>query len=97
MLLKEICSWPGVRASAAKTCVVFIHTKTFLIIKVMKSELDLKFVLDEETDEFPIYKRVSYGKKLEHYIRISDVGDIDASVWRFLKESYKLCGPSAAG
>ena len=69
-LLAEVTSWQGVSASATKSCVVFITTKTFLVVKVMKHELDLKFTLPEETDEFPIYKRQAYGKKLEHYIRL---------------------------
>lgn len=91
-LLQGLQQWPGVRASASKTCIVFLHQKTFLIVKVMKTELDLKFVLAAESDEFPIYKKQAYGKKLEHYIRLSDRADLDKTVWRLLRESYELCG-----
>lgn len=89
-LLAEAGSWGNVSASATKTCVVFIAAKTFLVVKVMKDQLDLKFVLDEETDDFPIYKRAEYGKKLEHYIRLSTVDDLDGDVFRFIRKSYEL-------
>lgn len=89
-LLKEVGAWDGVSASATKTCVVFIAAKTFLVVKVMKRELDLKFVLPDERDDFPIYKRAAYGNKLEHYIRLGSVDDLDGDVFRFLRESYEL-------
>lgn len=89
-LLKEVGTWPGVSASATKSCVVFIAAKTFLVVKVMEKELDLKFVLAEERDDFPIYKRAAYGKKLEHYIRLGSPEDLDGDVLRFLRESYSL-------
>lgn len=91
-LLAQVGSWPGVSASATKTCIVFITVKTFLVVKVMKTELDLKFVLPDERDEFPIYKRAKYGNKLEHYIRIADAADVDGDVLRLIKESYVLVG-----
>lgn len=89
-LLKEVTKWPGVRASASKTCVVFITTKTFLVAKVMKRELDLKFVLPHETDAFPIYKQARYGNKLEHYIRLAEPADLDGDVMWLLRQSYEL-------
>ena len=89
-LMAEVGSWPGVSASATKTCVVFITAKTFLVVKVMKQELDLKFVLPQETDDFPIYKTVAYGKKLEHYIRLREEEDLDNDVIRLLKASYQM-------
>jgi hypothetical protein len=89
-LLAEVSSWPNVSASATKTCIVFIAAKTFLVVKVMKQELDLKFMLPDERDEFPIYKKAKYGNKLEHYIRLSSADDLDGDVFRLIRESYGL-------
>ena len=89
-LLAEVISWEGVSASATKTCIVFLASKTFLVVKVMKSELDLKFPVTGECDDFPIYKRASYGKKIEHYIRLADADDLDGDVFRLLRMSYEL-------
>lgn len=92
-LFSEVKKWEGVSASASKTCIVFIAAKTFLVVKVMKTVLDLKFVLPEECDDFPIYKRAAYGKKLEHYIRLSDADDLDGDVFRLIQKSYELMKP----
>lgn len=86
----EVKKWPGVRASAAKSCIVFVAHKTFLVVKVMKKELDLKFVLPHQTDAFPVYKTAAYGKKLEHYIRLADAADFDNDVIWLLQQSYNL-------
>lgn len=89
-LLAEVSSWAGVSASATKNCIVFITAKTFLVVKVMKTELDLKFMLPQETDEFPIYKTQAYGKRIDHYIRLRDEEDLDGDVFRFIHQSYEL-------
>ena len=89
-LEKAIKSWNGVSSSATKSCIVFIAAKTFLVVKVMKRELDLKFVLPEETADFPIYKTARYGNKLEHYIRLQTIDDLDGDVIRFIRRSYEL-------
>lgn len=89
-LQAQVGRWPGVSFSAAKTCVVFIAAKTFLVVKVMKQELDLKFVLPHETDAFPIYKQAKYGNKLEHYIRLREPADLDSDVLALLRQSYEL-------
>lgn len=89
-LRKEVERWPGVSASATKTCIVFIAAKTFLVAKVLKQELDLKFVLPQETDAFPVYKVAKYGNKTEHYIRLRDPEDLDADVLGLIRQSYEL-------
>ena len=89
-LEKEVLKWEGVSASATKSCIVFIAAKTFLVIKVMKNELDLKFVLPHQSEDFPIYKTAAYGKKIEHYIRLADEDDLDKDVLRFIRQSYDL-------
>lgn len=93
-LKTEVISWPGVSASATKTCIVFVAAKTFLVVKVMKRELDLKFVLPQETDAFPIYKQAKYGNKLEHYIRLREEDDLDSDVFWLLRQSYELMNGS---
>ena len=89
-LLTEVTSWDSVQASASKTCIVFIAAKTFLVVKVMKRELDIKFVLPEEMDAFPVYKIARYGNKMEHYIRLAEVEDLDMDVLSMIHQSYEM-------
>ena len=58
-ILTEIVDWENVAVSATKNCIVFVRNKTFLIVRPMRTQLDLKFYSDTELSEFPIAKSVT--------------------------------------
>jgi hypothetical protein len=89
-LAVEVGAWEGVSFSATKNCLVFIHAKTFLVIRVLKKEIDLWFTLPEETDDFPIYKKATYGKKTEYYIRLGEPDELDKDVFIMLRKAYDM-------
>jgi predicted transport protein len=89
-LLSNIIEWDNVNVSATKNCIVFVNSQTFLIVRPMKKELDIKFYLDEPNDEFPIYKNVEYSGRFEHHIRVSSIDEIDNQIIGFIKSSYNL-------
>jgi hypothetical protein len=88
-LQKEIKRWKGVEWSATENCVVYIAQTTFLIIKPMKSCLELKFSLAQARDAFPVYKAEAWGKRVWHRVRLYEADDLDEAVWSLLKQSYK--------
>lgn len=89
-LLSEIIDWEGVAVSATKNCIVFVHNQTFLIIKPMKKQLDLKFYSKEEQEEFPIIKSIFYSGRFENHIRVSNLDELDFVVFNLIKQSYTL-------
>ena len=89
-LLSEIIDWKGVAVSATQNCIVFVHNQTFLIIRPMKKELDLKFYSTTQQEEEPIIKSVSYSGKFENHIRVSKLEDLTQTVYTFIKKSYQL-------
>lgn len=89
-LLSEIIDWENVAVSATKNCIVFVHNQTFLIIRPMKKQLDLKFYSEKEQEEFPIIKSIFYSGKYENHIRISSLLDLTTIVYSHIKQSYKL-------
>ena len=89
-LLSEIIDWENVAVSATKNCIVFVHNQTFLIVRPMKKQLDLKFYSQTEQVDFPIIKSVFYSGKYENHIRVSQLNELDQVVFNHLKESYKL-------
>lgn len=88
-LLSEIVDWKDVAVSATKNCIVFVHNQTFLIIRPMKKELDLKFYSAIQKEE-PILKSISYSGKFENHIRVSKLEDLTQTVYAYIKQSYQL-------
>ena len=89
-LLSEIIDWENVAVSATKNCILFVHHQTFLIIRPMKKQLDLKFYSENEQAEFPIIKSIFYSGKYQNHIRISSFSELTTIVYTRIKQSYKL-------
>jgi len=89
-LLSEIVDWQNVAVSATQNCIVFVHNQTFLIIRPMKKELDLKFYSTTMQEEEPIFKSGSYSGKFENHIRVSKLEDLTQTVYTYIKHSYQL-------
>lgn len=78
----------GVQASATQNCIVYVAETTFLIVRPMKSALDLKFYLSQPTEEFPVYKVEAWGGRFVHGIRLFEESDVDSAVLKLLKQSH---------
>jgi hypothetical protein len=84
-----LLAWPGVQGSATKNCMVYVHQTTFLVVKPMKSALDLKFYLAGAEPDFPVYKTEQWGARSAYYIRLFEEVDLDKAVWSFLRRAYE--------
>jgi len=93
-LLSEITEWKNVVASTTQNCIVFVHHKTFLIIRPMKTQLDLKFYSLDQLDESPVMKSTAYSGKYENHIRVSRLQDLNAGIFSLIKNSYTILGPA---
>lgn len=89
-ILAEVADWDGVLVGTTPNCIVFTHRLTFLVIRPMKKELDIKFYSKEQHTERPVLKSVAWGKKFENHIRISLMDDLRPALFTYLRESYDL-------
>ena len=89
-LLSEIIDWENVAVSATQNCIVFVHHQTFLIIKPMRKELDLKFYSATQQENELVIKSIPYSGRYENHIRISKLDDLSPEVFSFIKQSYIL-------
>lgn len=89
-LLAEIIDWENIVVSATKNCIVFVHHKTFLIVRPMKTELDIKFYSEKEQNDFPIIKSLIWNSKYENHIRISTLDELTTEIYSFIKKSYQI-------
>lgn len=89
-LLAEIINWQNVAVSATQNCIVFVHHQTFLIIRPMKKELDVKFYSATHIEEELIFKSIFYSGKFQNHIRVSKLEDLTQTVYQYIKQSYLL-------
>lgn len=86
---KRISRWKNVESSATQNCIVYVGQTSFLIIKPMRSCLELKFSLPDTVEEFPVYKAMPWGKRVWHLVRLYEEADVDDAVWALLKRAYE--------
>jgi Domain of unknown function (DUF5655) len=89
-LLTTVVDWEDVAVSATQNCIVFVHNQTFLVIRPMKKELDIKFYSINPLEDEVLNKTVFYSGKFEHHIRVSKPEDLTPHVLRLLKQSYQF-------
>lgn len=89
-ILAEVADWDGVLVGITPNCIVFTRRLTFLVIRPMKKELDIKFYSKEAHPEKPISKSVKLGNKFENHIRIALLDDLRPALFNYLRESYQL-------
>ena len=89
-LLAEVADWEGVLVGTTPNCIVFTRRLTFLVIRPMKKELDLKFYSKVPHPEKPVLKSVTSGNKFENHIRIALLDDLRPALFIYLRESYQL-------
>jgi hypothetical protein len=89
-ILSYVFDIDEVEVSATKNCIIFFKTQTFLVIKPMRKELNIKFYLEEPNTKYPFFKVAKYGKQFEHHIRLSAIEEVDEILFDFIKQSYQL-------
>lgn len=89
-MLSEIIDWENVVVSATQNCIVFVHHQTFLIIKPMRKELDLKFYSATLLENELVVKSIPYSGRFENHIRVAKLDDLEQAVFSFIKQSYNL-------
>jgi hypothetical protein len=89
-ILTTIYDWDEIAVSATKNCIVFVRNITFLVIRPMKKQLELKFYLKEHREDHPIYKSEPWNSKFATYIRIGSLDELDSSIFPLIKKSYDI-------
>ena len=52
-ILAEVADWQDVLVSTTPNCIVFVHRKTFLVIRPMQKVLDVKFYSETASNRLP--------------------------------------------
>ena len=89
-ILAEVAGWEDVLVGTTPNCIVFTRRLTFLVIRPMKKELDIKFYSKVPHPEKPVLKSVASGNKFENHIRIALLDDLRPKLFLYLRESYDI-------
>ncbi len=87
-IYQAVMDWNPNVASASIHAAVFTSKKAWLIIKPMKSELDVKFYHDQLISSDLVKKTSKMGKKHAHHIRINNEFQVTRECIDLLKIGY---------
>lgn len=89
-IFREVSEWEGAAYSATKNCIVFLHNKTFLVIKPMKKWLEVKFMSARPIDEERLHKQYQRGKRFEGVFRFEFEEQIDPKYFQLFRKSFEI-------
>lgn len=89
-ILSFVADLGAIEISATKNCVVFFSSQTFLVIRPMQKQLNIKIYLEELSDDELFFKVALYGKQHEHNLRIATLEQVNGEVLGYIKKSYQV-------
>src|SRR5258707_7631949 len=89
-LLAQVADWKDVIVSTTPHCIVFVHRKTFLVIRPMQKVLDVKFYSQAAQTGHPIINSALYSGKYASNIRVKTLEELTPQVFKMIYQSYLL-------
>jgi len=89
-ILAEVADWDDVLISTSKNCIVFVHKRTFFVIRPMQKLLDLKFYSKTKPESPLIQKSTFHAGKYENSLRIAQLNELTLELFKLIKDSYVL-------
>ncbi len=87
-LMTEIMSWEPNTVGTSVNTIIFANKRTWLIIRPMTKELDVKFYASESIDNERFKKIQDYNGKFAHHLRVREEEEIDEEFLALLKIGY---------
>jgi len=89
-ILAEVADWEDVLVSTTPNCIVFVHRKTFLVIRPMQKVLDVKFYSDVAYTGRPVLNSILYKGKYANNVRIATLDELTPQLFKLIHQSYQL-------
>lgn len=75
---------------SAKNTIVFTSEKAWLIVRPMKTQLDIKFYNNYIIDSERFHSIKPFGNKFAHHIRLSTTDEIDSNFFELLTLGHRF-------
>jgi hypothetical protein len=89
-ILQQIAEWDDVEITATKNCVVCVRNQTFLVMKPMKTCLEVKFYAPEFIDDDRLHKCSVWNRKYQGILRLTHEKQLHASFIHYFQHSYAI-------
>lgn len=89
-ILAEVADWDDVLISTSPNCIVFVHKQTFLVIRPMQKQLDLKFYSATRLEGPMKVKSVAHAGRYVNNVRVALLTDLSPLLFKLIKNSYIL-------
>lgn len=89
-ILAEVADWDDVLISTSPNCIVFVHKQTFLVIRPMQKQLDLKFYSATRLEGPMKVKSVVHAGRYVNNVRVALLTDLSPLLFKLIKNSYIL-------
>jgi Domain of unknown function (DUF5655) len=87
-LLAAVAEWPDLVISRSTRCVIFSRKHAFLVVKPMRTELDLKCFAAEPVVAEWVRKNTKHGPNYEVDVRIRRAEDVTPTLLRIIRTSH---------
>ena len=89
-ILAEVADWEDVLVSTTPNCIVFVHRRTFFVIRPMQKQLELNFYSKARIESPMIVKSNVQAGKYRNSVRVAELTDLNPRLFEMIRESYKL-------
>lgn len=90
-LLKCCQKFSTIEIDTTKSCIYFVDSNRYLVVKPQKTGLILEFVLNKSVDVFPVIKIVKIAKfRFAHRVMLDGPDALNEEVMSWIKEAYSM-------
>ncbi len=87
-LTERVMQWQPNVYSASTKSIVYTSNKAWLIVRPMKSQLDVKFYHEDKIDSHRIKRHTQYRSKFAYHLRVQNEDQVDDELLELLRLGY---------
>lgn len=88
-LLVELIDLPEMVVAASVNTIIFTSKSTFLVVRPMSKQMDIKFYSTEQIEHPLIHKSGEYRGKYYYHIRVANVEELTADFFKLIQYGYR--------
>lgn len=90
-ILAEVADWEDTLISTTQNCIVFVRNQGYLIIKALKTQLNIKIYSAKAINESPITRTAkAHAGKYENHFRLHSLDDLTSQIFLLIRKSYNV-------